>query len=76
MRYTIEVTRSLSVGILRIGKQSGVQYMNPIISFAMKKSSYRKGHEYHIDGLGTIGIIFGIACVGLIFYSVFQVIFS
>jgi hypothetical protein len=42
----------------------------------MKKSTYRKGHEYHIDGLGTIGIIFGIACVGLIFYSVFQVIFS
>jgi hypothetical protein len=43
----------------------------------MKKSaSHRRGHEYHIDGLGTISIVFAIACVGFILYNVFHVIFS
>lgn len=42
----------------------------------MKKSANRRGHEYHIDGLGTISIVFGIACVGFILYNVFHVVFS
>ncbi len=42
----------------------------------MKKVTHRKGHQYHIDGLGTISIIFGIACVGFIIYNVCHVIFS
>ena len=42
----------------------------------MKNSSVRRGHEYHIDGLGTISIVFGIACVGFILYNVFHVMFS
>lgn len=43
----------------------------------MKKSpNHRKGHEYHIDGLGTVSIVFGIACVGFILYNVFNVVFS
>lgn len=46
----------------------------------MKKTVYHKGHNgslrTNIDGLGTISIIFGIACVGFIIYNVFHVIFS
>jgi len=42
----------------------------------MKKSNYRKGHSYHIDGLGTMSIIIGVASVGFILYNVFHVIFS
>jgi hypothetical protein len=42
----------------------------------MKKQDHRKGHVYHIDGLGTISIVFGIACVGFIMYNVLNVIFS
>lgn len=33
-------------------------------------------HEYHVDGLGTIGFLFGLGCVGIILYSIVQVIFS
>lgn len=46
----------------------------------MKKSIQHKGQSgnlrTHIDGLGTISIVFGIACVGFIMYNVFHVIFS
>lgn len=42
----------------------------------MKKTLNRKGHAYNVDGLGTISIVFGIACVGFIMYNVFHVIFS
>ncbi|CAN5369037.1 hypothetical protein BH09BAC5_BH09BAC5_17020 [soil metagenome] len=42
----------------------------------MKKSSNRRGHEYHIDGLGTISIVFGIASFAFILYNVFHVMFS
>jgi hypothetical protein len=46
----------------------------------MKKPISNKGHQSdlksHIDGLGTISIVFGIACVGFILYNVFHVILS
>lgn len=42
----------------------------------MKRVNIRKGHEYHTDGLGTIGIIIGIMSVGFILYNVVTVIFS
>ncbi|MCX6310511.1 MAG: hypothetical protein NT084_02635 [Bacteroidetes bacterium] len=42
----------------------------------MKKSINRRGHEYHVDGLGTISIIIGIASVGFILYNVMHVVFS
>jgi hypothetical protein len=41
-----------------------------------KKGQVQKGHEYHVDGLGTMGFIFGLACLGIILYSVIQVVFS
>lgn len=42
----------------------------------MRKVAMRKGHEYHTDGLNTIGIILGVATVGFILYNVFTLIFS
>ncbi|GAB4140049.1 MAG: hypothetical protein Fur0041_15230 [Bacteroidia bacterium] len=42
----------------------------------MKNNVHRKGHTYNVDGLGTIGIIFGIVSVGFIIYNVLNVIFS
>lgn len=42
----------------------------------MKKISVRKGHEYHSDGLNTVGIILGVGSVGFILYNVFILIFS
>jgi hypothetical protein len=42
----------------------------------MKKDMNRKGHAYHVDGLGTISIVFAIASIGFIMYNVLHVIFS
>jgi hypothetical protein len=42
----------------------------------MKAATNRKGHVYHVDGLGTISIVFGIACLGFVIYNVCNVIFS
>jgi hypothetical protein len=42
----------------------------------IRKENARHGNEYHVDGLGTIGFLFGLGCVGIILYSIVQVIFS
>jgi hypothetical protein len=34
-----------------------------------------KGHIYDVDGLGVLGYVFGLASLGFILYSIFQVIF-
>ena len=41
-----------------------------------KQDVVRKGHSYHVDGLSTVGILFGVASVGFILYNVILVIFS
>lgn len=42
----------------------------------IRKDNMQNRHEYHVDGLGTMGFIFGLACVGIILYSIIQLIFS
>jgi|GEM_PF-2333226 len=42
----------------------------------MRKASVRKGHQYHSDGLNTVGIILGVASVGFILYNVFILVFN